>query len=207
MCFQFWNSARRTGYFSTLILSRREPLSVRYGMGAGSLTRRAAWLLWNTTALMSCVSMSLTLKAVLSGSSMERPGTQPCVILCRAWTSLWSWAGISTWNGILSTCIRRTSRMTPCCRNFKTRSGKRNSFSFTGAKTRWILAAYHIDLNLTSIILVVRGATQVLRTALLISASAAISGISGIGHILRWVSVWCFCWRKSGVTLRPHQKD
>ena len=28
--------------FSTLILSRREPLSGRYGMGAGSLTRRAA---------------------------------------------------------------------------------------------------------------------------------------------------------------------
>ncbi len=31
--FQFWNPARRPGYSSTLILSRMEPLSVRYGMG------------------------------------------------------------------------------------------------------------------------------------------------------------------------------
>ncbi len=79
--------------------------------------------------------------------------------------------------------------MTPCYRNFNPRSGKRKSFSFTGAKTGWILAAYHIGLNLTSMMLVVRGVTQVLGTALSASASAAISGVAGIGHILLGVSL------------------
>lgn len=31
--FQFWNPAQRPGYSGTLTLARREPLSVRYGMG------------------------------------------------------------------------------------------------------------------------------------------------------------------------------
>lgn len=63
------------------------------------------------------------------------------------------------------------------------------SFSFTGARTGWILAAYHIGLNLTAAMLVVRGITQVLGTALSTSVSAAISGIAGIGHILLGVSL------------------
>ena len=48
---------------------------------------------------------------------------------------------------------------------------------------------YHIGLNLTAVMLVVRGVTQVLGTALSSGASAAISGVAGIGHILLGVSL------------------
>ena len=63
------------------------------------------------------------------------------------------------------------------------------SFSFTGAKTSRILAAYQVGLNLTAVMFVVRGVTQVLGTALSSGMSAAISGIAGIGHILLGVSL------------------
>lgn len=63
------------------------------------------------------------------------------------------------------------------------------NFSFTGAKTRRILTAYQIGLNLTAIMLVVRGVPQVLGTALSSGMNAAISGIAGIGHILLGVSL------------------
>lgn len=63
------------------------------------------------------------------------------------------------------------------------------SFSFTGVKTGRILIAYHIGLNLTAVMFVVRGVTQVLGTVLSSSMNAAISGIAGIGHILLCVSL------------------
>lgn len=63
------------------------------------------------------------------------------------------------------------------------------NFSFTGAKTRRILVFYHIGLNLTAIMLVVRGVTQVLETTLSSGINAAISGIAGIGHIVLGVSL------------------
>ena len=63
------------------------------------------------------------------------------------------------------------------------------SFSFTGAKTGRVLAVYHIGLNLTAVMLVVRGVTQVLAPALSSGMSAAISGIAGIGHLLLGVSM------------------
>lgn len=63
------------------------------------------------------------------------------------------------------------------------------NFSFTSEKTRWVLTAYHMGLNLTAVMLVVRGVTQVLVPALSSSMSAAISGIAGIGHILLGVSL------------------
>lgn len=63
------------------------------------------------------------------------------------------------------------------------------NFSFTGAKTRRLLLIYHIGLNLTAVMLVVRGVTQVLGVALSSSMSAAISGIAGIGHILLGISL------------------
>lgn len=63
------------------------------------------------------------------------------------------------------------------------------NFSFTDAKTCKILAVYHIGLNLTAVMLVVRGVTQVLGTALSSGMSAVISGIAGIGHILLGVSL------------------
>lgn len=63
------------------------------------------------------------------------------------------------------------------------------SFSFTGAKTGRVLAVYQVGLNLTAVMFVVRGVTQVLGTALSSGMSAAISGIAGIGHILLGVSL------------------
>ena len=63
------------------------------------------------------------------------------------------------------------------------------NFSFTGAKTGRVLAAYHIGLNLTAVMLAVRGVTQVLRLTLSSGMDAAISGIAGIGHILLGVSL------------------
>lgn len=63
------------------------------------------------------------------------------------------------------------------------------NFAFTGAKTKRLLLTYHIGLNLTAVMLVVRGVTQVLGMALSSSMSAAISGIAGIGHILLGVSL------------------
>lgn len=63
------------------------------------------------------------------------------------------------------------------------------NFSFTGKKTGRILVAYHIGLNLTAVMFVVRGITQVLGTSLSSGMSAAISGVAGIGHILLGVSL------------------
>ena len=56
------------------------------------------------------------------------------------------------------------------------------NFSFTSAKTDRILVVYHAGLNLTAVMLMVRGVTQVLGTALS-------SGMAGIGHILLGVSL------------------
>ena len=63
------------------------------------------------------------------------------------------------------------------------------NFSFTGAKTGRVLAAYHIGLTLTAVMFVVRGLTQVLAPALSRGMDAAISGMAGIGHILLGVSM------------------
>lgn len=63
------------------------------------------------------------------------------------------------------------------------------NFSFTGAKTGRVLAAYHIGLNLTAVMFVVRGLTQVLAPALSRGMDAAISGMAGIGPILLGVSM------------------
>lgn len=63
------------------------------------------------------------------------------------------------------------------------------NLSFTGEKTGRVLAVYHIGLNLTAVMLVVRGVTQVMGTNLSRGADAAISGIAGIGHILLGVSL------------------
>ena len=51
-------------------------------------------------------------------------------------------------------------------------------------KTRRVLAAYHIGLNLTAVMFAIRGMVQVLVPVLSAGMNAAISGIAGIGHIL-----------------------
>ena len=63
------------------------------------------------------------------------------------------------------------------------------NFSFTGAKTGRVLVVYHIGLNLTAVMFVVRGVMQVMVPALSSGMSAAISGMAGIGHILLGVSM------------------
>ena len=63
------------------------------------------------------------------------------------------------------------------------------NLSFTGEKTGRVLAVYHIGLNLTAVMLVVRGVTQVIGVELSRGADAAISGMAGIGHILLGVSL------------------
>ena len=63
------------------------------------------------------------------------------------------------------------------------------NLSFTGAKTGRVLMIYHIGLNLTAVMLAVRGVTQVLGLTLSSGMDAAISGIAGIGHILLGVSL------------------
>lgn len=63
------------------------------------------------------------------------------------------------------------------------------SFPFTDAKTGRTLAAYHIGLNLTALMLAVRGVAQVRMPALSAGMDAAISGIAGMGHILLSVSM------------------
>ncbi|WP_346697553.1 DUF2871 domain-containing protein [Catenibacillus scindens] len=63
------------------------------------------------------------------------------------------------------------------------------SFSFTGTMTGRILVIYHIGLNLTSVMFVIRGVFQVLGTSLSSGMNAAVSSIAGIGHILLGVSL------------------
>ena len=63
------------------------------------------------------------------------------------------------------------------------------NFSFTGAKTGRVLTAYHMGLNLTAVMFIVRGVAQVLVPELSSGIDAAISGVAGIGHILLGVSM------------------
>ena len=63
------------------------------------------------------------------------------------------------------------------------------NFSFTGAKTGRVLTLYHVGLNLTAVMLAVRGVTQVMGIPLSSGVSAAISGMAGIGHILLGVTL------------------
>lgn len=63
------------------------------------------------------------------------------------------------------------------------------SLSFTGPKTGRVLLVYQVGLNLTAVMMVVRGVIQVLGTPLSSGLQASISGMAGIGHILLGVSL------------------
>ena len=54
---------------------------------------------------------------------------------------------------------------------------------------RIFLVTYNLGVPLTAIMLLVRGVTQVTGVALSTGASAAISGIAGIGHILTGIGL------------------
>lgn len=62
-------------------------------------------------------------------------------------------------------------------------------FAFTNGKTGRVLLVYHAGLNLTGVMFLIRGVTQVLGTPLSSGVNAAISGMAGIGHILLGVSM------------------
>ena len=57
---------------------------------------------------------------------------------------------------------------------------------FVDEKVNKYLMVYHIGLNLTAIMMVVRGIVQVIQ---MYDVSAAIPGIAGMGHILLGVSL------------------
>lgn len=57
------------------------------------------------------------------------------------------------------------------------------NFSFSQEKTKKTTLVYQIGVNLTALMLLVRGITQVLACPLPRGCDAAISGISGLGHI------------------------
>ncbi len=63
------------------------------------------------------------------------------------------------------------------------------NFSFSTKKTKYIFMAYHFGLNLTQIMFLVRGITQVLNSNLPSNVNASISGMSGIGHLTLGVSI------------------
>ena len=54
---------------------------------------------------------------------------------------------------------------------------------------RVFLRVYNVGVPLTAVMMAVRGLTQVLGTSLSAGASASISGIAGIGHILTGVGI------------------
>lgn len=64
-----------------------------------------------------------------------------------------------------------------------------NALHITDAKLGRAVAAYHIGLNATAAMLVVRGIPQVLGIELTHGMDAAISGIAGLGHIVLGVSI------------------
>ena len=67
---------------------------------------------------------------------------------------------------------------------FAERSGLEKLHSF-----RIFLWLYNIGVSLTAVMLLVRGVAQVLGLSLSKGASASISGIAGIGHILTGVGI------------------
>jgi len=63
------------------------------------------------------------------------------------------------------------------------------NFSFMNLKTKKILIAYNIGLNICAAMFVVRGVLQVLETPMRASLNGAISGLAGVGHVLLGTSL------------------
>lgn len=64
-----------------------------------------------------------------------------------------------------------------------------NALRITDSKVSRAVTAYHIGLNATAAMLVVRGIPQVLGIELAHGMDAAISGVAGLGHIVLGVSI------------------
>lgn len=63
------------------------------------------------------------------------------------------------------------------------------SFSFTNKKINIAFNLYHVGLNLTCIMFLVRGILQVTNQTLTTGIDAMVSGFAGIGHIILGVSL------------------
>lgn len=63
------------------------------------------------------------------------------------------------------------------------------NFAFASQNTGKVLLVYHLGLNLTALMLLVRGICQVLEIGMSSGMSAAISGMAGIGHMLLGISL------------------
>ena len=63
------------------------------------------------------------------------------------------------------------------------------SFSFTNKKINIAFILYHVGLNLTCIMFLVRGILQVTNQSLTTGIDAMMSGFGGIGHIILRVSL------------------
>lgn len=63
------------------------------------------------------------------------------------------------------------------------------SFSFTNKKINIAFILYHVGLNLTCIMFLVRGILQVTNQPLTTGIDAMVSGFAGIGHIILGVSL------------------
>lgn len=63
------------------------------------------------------------------------------------------------------------------------------SFSFTNKKTNIAFILYHVGLNLTCVMFLVRGILQVTTQSLSTGIDAMVSGFAGIGHIILGVSL------------------
>ena len=63
------------------------------------------------------------------------------------------------------------------------------NFSFTGTKTKRVLIVYHIGLNLTAVMFLIRGIIQVLEISPSNAMNSAVAGIAGVGHIMLGISL------------------
>lgn len=63
------------------------------------------------------------------------------------------------------------------------------SFSFTNKKTNIAFILYHVGLNVTCLMFLVRGILQVTNQSLTTGIDAMVSGFAGIGHIILGVSL------------------
>ena len=69
------------------------------------------------------------------------------------------------------------------------------SLHFTTATTPRLLLGYHVGLNLSVVMMLVRGITQAQAAPLTRGMDAALSGIAGLGHILLGVTLIALLWQ------------
>lgn len=61
--------------------------------------------------------------------------------------------------------------------------------AFSDTKIRKLIFTYNVGLNLTVIMLLVRGICQVRQTPLSVASDSMISGLAGVGHLILGISL------------------